>query len=286
MSRAPRQMLVAAVGCAVAFTALLGLAYWVPPTRWLDFSALDGFVALRTDSVGRVATHVAHICNPLPYAILIVALLAVAFFVRGPRRTAAAALLLVGANVSSQVLKPALAHHRDLSDWHSVMPISGEAFPSGHATAAMSLALAGVLVAPRAYRPAVAAVGLVFTLAVSLSVIVLNWHYPSDVVGGFLLATAWGLVALAVLRTVDERWPREGTVRKATREVIALPSPATLALGAFFTLALAASLAMARAADIVSYLHNHTSAAAVGSAIVASAVALLAGVTVLAVRRS
>ena len=43
-------------------------------------------------------------------------------------------------------------------------------------------------------------------VAVGLSVVVIAWHYPSDVIGGMLVAAGWGFAVLAARRAV---WPRE-----------------------------------------------------------------------------
>jgi membrane-associated phospholipid phosphatase len=47
-------------------------------------------------------------------------------------------------------------------------------------------------------RPATAAIGAAFTLAVSVGLLVLDYHYPSDILGGWLVALGWcfALVAL------------------------------------------------------------------------------------------
>jgi hypothetical protein len=47
-------------------------------------------------------------------------------------------------------------------------------------------------------------VGGAFAAAVGYSVIVLAWHFPSDVFGGFLVAGMWTALAVAVLRVVEE----------------------------------------------------------------------------------
>jgi hypothetical protein len=105
------------------------------------------------------------------------------------------------------------------------------------------------------------------------------------VVGGQLLATAWGLGALAGLRAVNERWPQEGTVRQAISEKTRLGSAA---FGAAVLLALtfAIGLAVSRAGALATYAQDHTASVAVGAAISASAIALLGTVTALAARRS
>src|SRR3954451_23171557 len=209
-------MMVAAAFCAAAFGLLLFLAYEVGPARWLHAAALDGFASLGDhERLYRGGDAVAHAMDPAPFAAMAAAILVVALLTRGIRHAVAAGVLLAGANVSSQVLKPLLAHPRGVEGWHHLHQLHAQAFPSGHTTAAMSLALAAVLVAPHALRPLVAAITGAGVLVVSISLLVLNWHWPSDVVGGQLLATTWCCVALAALRWTQVRWPERGGVRQA-----------------------------------------------------------------------
>src|SRR3954470_23339254 len=106
MTIAPRRMLAGAAACMGAFAVLLVLACSWAPAEYLDGNALDGFVAARDSAVAHFAQVFAWLCNPATYALLVLPVLAYALLKRGLRRTAAAVLLLVGANVSSQVLKP------------------------------------------------------------------------------------------------------------------------------------------------------------------------------------
>lgn len=72
----------------------------------------------------------------------------------------------------------------------------GYAFPSGHAMLSAAFALAFFLVIRRQYRrwqAIVAAAALLFTLGISLSRLYLQVHYPSDVIAGWALSTAWVL---------------------------------------------------------------------------------------------
>ena len=95
--------------------------------------------------------------NPAQVAAITLALAAFAL-VRGRPRLALGVLALIAAtSVSGQLLKVLLAHPRfpPIFDY----PVGPRALPSGHATAAMSLALAGVLVAPRRARLAAAVIG-------------------------------------------------------------------------------------------------------------------------------
>ena len=57
-------------------------------------------------------------------------------------------------------------------------------YPSGTVAVVAALASAVFLVTPRLLRPASAVVGILLTLAVGWAVLVLRWHYPTDVIGG------------------------------------------------------------------------------------------------------
>jgi hypothetical protein len=64
----------------------------------------------------------------------------------------------------------------------------------------MSLALALIIVSPARLRPLAVAGGSLLTVATVFSLLVVGSHYPSDIVGGLLVATAWACVASALLR--------------------------------------------------------------------------------------
>jgi membrane-associated phospholipid phosphatase len=279
-------MLAGAAWCVIAFSALLALAYYVAPARWLDAAALHGFQSASHPRVESVATVLAHLCNPIPYAPAAAVVIAIAAKTRGLRIAAAVAFLMLGANASSQILKPLLAHHRELyyTEFH-LNNIRDAAFPSGHATAAMCLSLAVLMIVPRAYRPITAVLGTVFTIGVSFSILILGWHYPSDVVGGYLIATAWGLTTLAVYRYANARWPQRGTMRVAARNALPAPSPAAIARAVIVLAAGASVVAASRADQIAGYAERHTAMVAVASAIAVAAAVLLAAVAAISSSR-
>ncbi|MEA2404746.1 MAG: hypothetical protein QOE08_1393 [Thermoleophilaceae bacterium] len=281
MTRSPRKMLVAAAGCAIAFVVLLVIAYRVAPARWADAAALDGFARLRDPTLGWYADPIARLCDPMPFAAMAIALLVVAYIVRGPRHVAAVTLLLVTANLTSQLLKPALAYSRVSPDWPRAADVAPAAFPSGHATASMTLALGALMIAPRALRPLVAALGGVFALLVAFSTLILGWHYPSDVVGGYLVATGWCLVVLAALRTAAARWPDRGELRRAALDAVPAPPPRAFAGLAVLLVTVAGIAVAGRAGQLAGYLDRHTWAAVVAVAIAACATGLVAAVTAL-----
>ena len=85
--------------------------------------------------------------------------------------------------------------------------IGPASWPSGHATAATALALSVVLVVPPRLRPVTAVLALLFIAGVGISLLILAWHMPSDVLGGYLMAALWMALAVAGLRAAERRWP-------------------------------------------------------------------------------
>lgn len=88
---------------------------------------------------------------------------------------------------------------------------TGYSFPSGHTLNATCFALAlGIVLWRSPWRRAAkiaGSLGLVaYTLCIGASRIVLGVHYPTDVLGGFLLGVAWMALLAALFRAVERRW--------------------------------------------------------------------------------
>jgi membrane-associated phospholipid phosphatase len=291
VARRPGNLLLAALWCAVAFLALLAVAYGSEDARSLDARALHGFIDLQRPAVERTVNEIAALGSP-PQVALLTALLAGVALIRGrPRLVIAVLGLLAATSVSSQLLKALLAYPRFQGTIGGAY-VDPAAFPSGHATASMSIALAGVLVAPPRARPLAAILGLTFALAVSLSVVTLGWHFPSDVIGGFLLAAFWTLIVAAGLTAADRRWPERSGRTRATAALqgaadwVTTLGMAALALAVVLAVAIGAgTLLVTRLPDLLDYADGHTAVVAIGAAIVVAAAAVLAGMTA-ALRRS
>src|SRR3954447_3893188 len=252
-SRLPLVPLLVAAGCLLAMVVVGLLALDSPGAHERDAAMLHGFVALDRPRVHDSVVVLAHLADPLPYLLVGFALIVVAV-ARGLRwRAGAVAILLVATGVSTQAVKHLLAQGR-FETWLGVHQVGAASWPSGHSTAAMTLALCAVLVAPATLRPLVAVLGGAFAAGVGYAVLVLAWHFPSDVLGGFLMAGTWTALAVAALRVVEprrERRPGEpgsargpavaagaalaaGVVAAAPRDAVALYASErpTLVLGA------------------------------------------------------
>lgn len=107
------------------------------------------------------------------------------------------AFVVVGSNITTQFLKKAVLDRPDLIGGWGV----GNTLPSGHTTVAASVAVALLLVVPRAARPMIAVLGATYTAATGVSTLIGQWHRPSDVVAAVLVVTAWTALTLAFTPT-------------------------------------------------------------------------------------
>jgi hypothetical protein len=114
--------------------------------------------------------------------------------IRGRKSYAfAAALLVVGANVTVQLLKHVVLQRTALD------VIGPNSFPSGHVCVVASLVLAALLVLPSAIRPLMAVPGAVWVTLVAVSTVLAGWHRVSDIVAALLVCLAWAALSAAVL---------------------------------------------------------------------------------------
>jgi membrane-associated phospholipid phosphatase len=203
------------------------VAALVPATHVKDAVALYDLTLVGGPHLHILMNGLLQLLDPALYILWGVLLVAVALLRRRPRVALAVAIVLSLAPLSAELLKPLLAHpHARIG----VSEIGAASWPSGHATAATVLALCAVLVSPRHVRPLVAVLGATFAAAVGVSLLILAWHLPSDVLGGYLLATLWMALALAGLRIVDTRSRGVRLKRSSLVAPIAVPTRAATAV--------------------------------------------------------
>ncbi len=284
-----KSLLAGAAACAVAFGIVLALAYLSSEARAVDSAALQGFSGLDRPGSRGLINGLIDIGNPVPVALIGLLLALTAIARARPRIALFVLALIVLTSVSSQVLKALLAHPRPQG---VPVGVADAAFPSGHATAVMSLAIALVVSMPARLRPAAAAFGLGVVVAVSYSLVTLGGHFPSDVVGGYLLATGTALALLAGVRAAETRYPdREGrrkaafTARRWTERLAAVGLAAGLGIGVLGAVALA-GLAVLRGPQIVDYARENTVFFVVAGVLALSALVLLGALTSMLSRRA
>jgi membrane-associated phospholipid phosphatase len=188
--------------CAVALALTWVVAALVPATHAKDAVALYDFTLLGRPRVDDLANALLHLLEPALYILWGVLLMAVALWRRRPLTALAVGIVMGMAPLTAETLKPLLAHahSRIYGD-----EITAASWPSGHASAATALVMCAVLVAPQRLRPTVAVLGALFAAAVGFSLVLLAWHLPSDVLGGYLVGTLWAALAVAGLRAAEAR---------------------------------------------------------------------------------
>jgi membrane-associated phospholipid phosphatase len=162
-----------------------------------DTVALEGN-AIGQDRVDGLANTV---LNAVSFASLAVATVVVAVIALARGRvllTLVVTAFVATANVVTQVLKHGLYRPDFGVDPERVT--AGNSFPSGHATVAMSVVIALVLVVPPKARGVVAILGAVYAAFAGVATMSLGWHRPSDVAGAVLIVG--GCAALACLMLV------------------------------------------------------------------------------------
>ncbi len=278
-----RNAMLGAAACLTLLALVRFAAFHVGFFRHLDQSIFLQFVDLKGHGrIAWIARHFVRLFDVNPYAYLVLVPLVVALLRRRLRVGLAVGAIVLGANVTTEVLKHVLATPRPASLFAGgVPPLPAASWPSGHSTAVMALVLASVLAAPARLRPVVAALGASLAIAVGYSLLATGTHYPSDVLGGFLMAASWALCAVAALLAA-EGWRSTGRgshERVSIRAALGAPGAVVVA-----ALLLSVVLVAVRTHDVVSYVQAHRAFVLGAAGIAALSLALPTGV-LLIVRR-
>ncbi len=249
--------------------------------RRVDVNILLGFLQLNRPRVDWIARSFVWLCDPSHYVVLAAVPVVIAL-VRGRRRLAATALaVLIGANGTTELLKPLTAGPRD----HVTVPgvvLTNATWPSGHTTAAVALALTLIICVPARLRPAVSGLMALFVIGVVYSLLALGAHYPSDIVGGFEVAGTWTLLALGTLWTYEAHRPAlatrlsEAGARVSLRGAVLPPLAALLA-----AVAVGIAVAATRAQAAIGFVGSHIAFIAAASALVVLSFGCATGLSLL-----
>ena len=274
MSRRPVFLLLLACASACAVLAVWLVAFVVPGGRALDAGAMQAFTGVAVAPLEPSIRGVAVLADPTPFLVCAAALTLVALLRRRWLMAAVVPAVLLAANATTQVLKPALADPRAL-DLRGVDMLYPGSWPSGHSTASMSLALCLVLVVGPRLRPLAAVAGAGYAIAVGYALVALGWHLPSDVLGGYLVAATFTLLGAAGLAALEARAPALGN-RRAGGSPSLVPVPVIVA-GVLAVLALGGAAVVATAPGMTLNALQHPAAIAAGAGIAALGLALTAG---------
>jgi membrane-associated phospholipid phosphatase len=261
-----------ASACAVVLAITGVLAKLSPVAVDGDRAGSYGFTGLNRPRLTPLLDHVAHLADPAPYALAAV-LLALVALIRGRWRVALVIpVLFVATGATTEALKRLLGTSQAHEWFGTGAHLGASGWPSGHSTAAMTMALCAVIAVPPRVRPTAAALGGAFAIAVAYAILTLGWHFPSDVLGGYLVSATWVLVAVSLLAALESRWPSRVRAEAPPRTADLLP-----ALGVAVVVGLAAAaVVLSRPQRLVDYAQAHTTFVLGAAAIAALAVALAA----------
>lgn len=273
--RRARFLLLVAFGSIVSLALLYVAARGTSLGLRIDRSAIElGLTEVRAPRIHDATSDVLRTIDVSSLALLGGGMVVLALLRGRVGHALAVVAILAGANVTTQVLKPRLPD----ADVPGVDPadLTGASFPSGHATVAMSLALAAVIAVPAALRGLAALAGAAYAAAVGVALVALGWHYPSDVAGGYLVSTAWTALVAAGLVASARRATVTSGAKVVSRAGIA-------ALGALVAAAFVAvvALAVSRRPELELYGRLHTAFFVSSAALAGVSLALAAGIAVL-----
>ena len=219
-----RRLLALALACAVLVCLLYVFFVRTDLGQRIDDAALDGRADLSASEV-EDADDLLQTISLTSVALLGGALVVVGAVRGGLSLAAASVIVLLGANVTTQLMKEVLARPDFVPSQAQVG--LGNSLPSGHTTVAASIALAAVLVAPKRIRGPVALLGALYAAVIGVAVLTAGWHRPSDAVAAFAMATGWAAVA----SLVAIKRPKDRVELESQATVV---SPLLLTLGALF----------------------------------------------------
>ena len=196
-------VIVLMLGGIVLFVVTIWLALRTGAGARLDDDVVRSFAVDRF-APGRIESLLQEIRIPTMFVLTMLAVV-VAAVQRYWRVALALPLLVVGANQTTQVLK------KDLLTSVPTDPSLSVTLPSGHSTAAISLAAVAIIAAPRVLRPLVCLLAGSIAGGAGVGTMAERWHRPADVVAAVAVVLIWSAVALLV----GARWVEPPLVRPA-----------------------------------------------------------------------
>ncbi|MBC7459609.1 phosphatase PAP2 family protein, partial [Candidatus Saccharibacteria bacterium] len=157
----------------------------------LSSPALDQFFIIATNFGGVIG-------------IVAISLVAITVLLKLKRYRDALFLVLgvYGAGAINTILK--LVFERTRPDlWERLVVETSYSFPSGHALASCALALVIIIICykTRWFVPALI-IGIAYGLIIGFSRLYLGVHYPSDIIGGWLISSLWVIAVYWMVKRV------------------------------------------------------------------------------------
>jgi membrane-associated phospholipid phosphatase len=203
--RASPSVLAGELALGVTLLSLAAIAGYALIRRpWANRIDAAGFAALPANPNDILYHRLADI-GTLPVLLGGIALaIALSIWRDWPRSVACVLGPIAAVLTTEHIAKPLVGRH--------LVAFGGDSYPSGTVTATAALVTVITLAAPVLLRPLFGLGGLAVISAVSIAVIGMRWHYPSDTLGGACVGVGAVLTLDALVHV-----PRTWTARRATR---------------------------------------------------------------------
>ncbi len=261
-----------AVGCALATLVTFLVAIRTVDGQRLDDAARGLLNPFDEPGAYSATESLLETISVSSLALFGLGIMAIAIIRGRPRLALGAGAVVLGANLTTQFLKHWLERPDLVND---LRPESG-AFPSGHVTVAMSLAMGLALVVPPAVRWLAAVAGCAYASLVGVAVLALDWHRPSEAVGGYLVSVGW---AAAVAAVIVAAWGTRELGADGPSVATRVGAVAAVVVGAVFVLVV--GITAVRRLDVLEYVGDSTAFAVAALFVVATCALLGAALTAL-----
>lgn len=253
--------LVVGLLAAAGVVVLYALAVRTPLGQSVDTAAMRG-ADVHHPRLVEVLNRVLNDTTLASLVLVCVAAAAIGVVRRRLDLAIGAAATVLASNLTAQSLKD----HLDRPNLDAFP--APNSFPSGHTTAAASVAFALIFALPHAVRGVVTLIGSAYVAVIAVATVWAEWHRPSDTIAGLLLVLAYGGMAAAAVRARHR--PRRGATGRPTR----VTTVVLVAVGALAAVAgLVGIAAVAASEKVTPDLVSGRFAFLAGSALIVAAVA-------------
>jgi len=195
-----RNILLIKISCLILFTFLaLEINYLNIEFSWdkqfLDFIHSKSSIFL--DNVASIATNF----GGIKYIITFSFLLSLWFFYQGKKRLFTYLIISILSSAIVNFSIKLLFQRPRPNLWESSYPLPSDfSFPSGHAMGSITLALTLLVIFwGSRYLNLLAILALIYVGLIAWTRLHLGVHYPSDIIGGWLLGIAWTTLVTLLL---------------------------------------------------------------------------------------
>lgn len=178
-----------------------------------DNGITDRITGLESIQLTKTMMFFTMIGSGLPVTIITLGAAALFFYLGYRKELIIFAGVIIGSAILNVTLK--LVFHRARPTVHRIIEANGYSFPSGHSMGAFTLY--GIMtfflwkhLPSRLSRSIVLLLGIGMVVMIGMSRVYLGVHYPSDVIGGYLISGAWLLMTISFYqRFLEVRWSKE-----------------------------------------------------------------------------